>query len=726
MPIHVSSLYPRLALRAALRHVAHPQPAWGVIPGAVLGLALVDSAWLTPALQQAWQALLHGLLPAAALQVAPRLGATVGWGLSMAAVALWALWALSRGPALPARLATLVGGSTAGVVALALAGRAFSAADALPFTAWALILGGVTGRVAFERAMAAFQRHQVEQQRQMRQALHQARADFLNQITREIRTPVNAVVGVADLLTETGMDADQRRHLNVFRRSADTLVRLVDDLNDLSRIEAGRIQLKASTIALVPLLHEQIAAIRQEAETKGLQVQLTLANDLARTVTGDRQRLSQVLSHLLNHAVKATRQGRIAIDVRPHARDGHLVRFAISDTSLSPVTGTLAGILEPFADAVHDRNRKSSGIGLALARRLCELMGGRLSVRHSPGKGTTVMFSALLPAPHAAAAQPTSAVTAPAASGTLPDLPTLHTSALTEAVAVKSVLLVDDNVSTGELIESMLDRQRFTVVSCRDGRQALQALEIARYDIVLMDLNMPELDGWSAIRILRRQELEKGLRRTPVIALGSAPFDVERQRALDAGFDQHLCKPLRKSRLLEAIAQATAAPAPNAAPAASATAPAQRPAALRYDHRDPLNLLSHEGLVDVETALASIGGDAAVYLDAIEHLAPALSSWPNRFRDAMNRREFERARQMALDMQSILQIVGAAPCATALGEMAAALTGPEDLQRHAAALTRLEVQLLPLLDTLQRAAERIRSGRQGQQPRKEQGHNSAF
>ena len=287
------------------------------------------------------------------------------------------------------------------------------------------------------------------------------------------------------------------------------------------------------------------------------------------------------------------------------------------------------------------------------------------------------------------------------------------------APALVSILLVDDNFTTRELIGSMLDKQRFSVVTCSSGNEALDALKLTPFDVVLMDLTMPELDGWATVRILRRHEMEHRLRRTPVIALGSAPFEAERQRSLDAGFDDHLCKPLRKSRLIEAIALAAAMPA-KAKPT-----PTPEPGAMRFDQRDALNLLSQDGMVDVRASIENLGGDATVYLDAIEHLAPALSNWPSRFRDALNRHDFQRARQMALDMQGILEIVGAGPCAAALGRMAAALSTQKSLPAHAAALGDLDGYLLPLLSALQQAAERIRHGR-AELPRKEQGHNSAF
>ena len=470
----------------------------------------------------------------------------------------------------------------------------------------------------------------------------------------------------------------------------------------------GRIELRPSEINLVALLHEQVAALRGETDAKGLQVQLTPATGVPRRVRGDADRLAQALSHLLRHSVRATRQGRISVEVRRHARDADLLRFVITDTCLSPITGTLAGMLEPFSRAVTDRARRHSDIGLTLAHGLATALGGQLSMRHSAGNGTTAVLTVRLPAViDTPAARPASARTAPAAAPI--DLPR----------PLASVLIADDNVSTRELLASMLDQDRFVVVGCANGREALHALEVARYDVVLMDLTMPQLDGWSALRVLRRQETERGLRRTAVIALGAAPLDTERQRCLDAGFDDHLVKPVRKSRLIDAIERATGREPGGRVGAAACTH------TLRPVQHEALALLSGEGMIDVRSAVESLGGDTSLYLDAIEHLVPALGNFPTRFSDALGRRDFDRARQMARDMQSILDVVAAAPCASALGRMADALADPAAAIRHAEALADLERHLNPLIRSFQQAADVLRSARLAQ-PGPQQGQNSAL
>jgi signal transduction histidine kinase/CheY-like chemotaxis protein len=716
-----------------------PSPRWGVLAGALAALALPASAWLSPWVDKAWLSLLALVLPPSLLQAPILHWSSLGWGATLWVTVVVALMAVASGPWHGARIAALCGAFSTLLLSLSVMGRAFSSADTQPLLCLAALWGGVGGRYAYDLWLRWSERRQAAHQRAVRVAVQQARADFLQQVARDLRTPIHSVVGVADLLAETALDLDQRRHMTVFKRSADALTRVVDDLGDLAKMENHRVTLKPAPIGLVTLLHEQINALRGEAEAKGLQLQLSLSSDLPRTVHGDVRRLSQVLSQVLGQAVRSTRQGRVSVEVRPHARHSDMVRFTVTDTRLSPVTGRLASLMEPFEGTRVDGKPRESAIGQALSERLVELMGGKLTIRQTEGKGCCVIFSVLLPvqapgtapandtAPDAAAQTNTAAATAtPKRQANAPGAETavqvsapLGTSPASRLAQQVTVLLVDDNYSTRELIESMLDRQRFTVLPCSNGREALEALNLTAFDIVLMDLEMPELDGWSAMRILRRQEVERKLRRTPVIALGTAPFETERQKALEAGFDEHLCKPLRKSRLLEHMARLLAQP-----PKHSTVAPAETNP-VRHEQSDALNLLSQDGMVDVRTSVDNLGGDAGVYLDAIEHLAPALSNWPTRFRDALARQETDRARQMALDMQGILEIVGAGPCAAALGRMADALAQQDKgSSSHAAALGDLDGHLLPLLAALQQAAEKIRAGRDLSS--KEQGHNSAF
>lgn len=714
------------------------KPAGFVAFGGAMGIAVVGSVPIQSLLAPAWETAAHVLTGGATGPLRD-----VGIGMVLSFVAMWclagAVLGLGLGEAVDRRrLLALAGVGTllvtfAGTLAGAVLGHAVN--PSLPV---ALLLGGLAGRAGHARWLVALQHRHRELRDQVNRAARDMKREALEQITRDLRTPVHAMLGVGDLMAETRLDAEQKRHLGAFQRAADNLSRSLEDLEDLARIESGRASLKHKQFSLVPLIHQQIAAIKPFADAKGVPIHLSLSSDLPRMVHGDPVRLGQVIGNLLGQAVKVSRQGSVQLEVRPHSRDPQRVRFAFFDTSLSAESGKLTAVVEPFqGDAGSQRG--TSGIAMTLTRRIVEWMDGRLSVRRSTAKGSTVVLSVPLPAAESAgttqAGNATPAVYGPQArnaDGSPLTMTQAAELALDRKLPKVSVLLVDDNISTRHLIESMLDSTRFNVVTCSDGREALQTLEIAPYDVVLMDLDMPGMDGWAAITELRQREQARKGRRTPVVALGTAPFELERQRCLEVGFDQHLCKPLRKSRLLETIvrmaassptpASGSTAPAPAAA-AAAAAAPRTPP--MRYVQRDSLSLLGDDGLIDVRGAVANLGGDATLYLDAIEHLAPALTRWPERFLDTLAKPDIDRARQMATDMQGILEVVGAARAAKAIERMSVLLAGMPDAESKSKCQKEIEQHVRPTMLTLQAAVERIVAMRQ-QGPSHPQGHNSAF
>jgi CheY-like chemotaxis protein len=710
------------------RHLGNLQrlgPKLTTALGALLAVLAGHATGLATQLQGAWSQAAASFVTAGSSHPSPA-SASLSWNLSIAACVLWALWpaAAHRAGSLPGLRPFAIRTAIAvlGVLGLSILGQGFSGVQIQP--AWPLL--ALTGGVVAYGARWGWLTWAADRRRQAQEAsaaaFGKAGASSLAQITAELRVTVNAVLGVADLIAEEVAEGKNSRQLAVLHRAADSLSRTLDDVDELGRAQSGQLVLNLAELPLLPLIHEQVSQVRREAEGKGVQIQLTVAVDTPRSVKGDARRLAQVIAYMLNHSVRATRQGHIHLELRPHARDSRMLRFVVTDTSMSPMSSKLATLAAPFSEAIHERARHSTGIGLSLAARLAELMGGKLSVRHSSGRGSIMILTALLPRE---TAQPTAALRnantgsvhqgAGLSEGAL-SAPRPHSSALSLSLAdngIRSVLLVDDNLSTRALIESMLDKNHFRVATCSNGREALNALEIAPYDIVLMDLHMPHMDGAAAVRQLRKQEAERRLRRTPVIALGDAPFSMERQRCLEAGFDDHMCKPVRKSRLLESIHALAASTAPVSTSAQAALGRPPLPnGSQRYVQRDALSHLAHDGVVDVNAAVEGLGGNASIYLDAIEQLTPALYNWPARFRDTLARGETERARQMALDMQSILEVVRATPCAAALGHLASVLNASTtEPGAQTQAVADLDRQMQALLLGLRHAVERLREGR---------------
>jgi CheY-like chemotaxis protein/signal transduction histidine kinase len=682
--------------------------SWAVPVGAVLLPSMLWLSGLGSVAQQSWQQALSLILSETTQVAATQQNSSLAWNFCMALCVLCALWQLTRQPLQGRRTGLVLGTAAVSTLALALVGRAFSAADTQP--QWPLL--ALLGMALAHAALVMSKRWSIQREAQRevlrREVGHEVSSVYLSQLTAELRGSTHAVLALSDLVIEQAPSGKPSPEMSALRRAAESLNQSLLDIEEMAAVHAHRLQLQITNVALLPLVHEQVNQIRQEAESKGLRLQLSVATDLPRRVMADASRVGQVLAHLLNHSVRSTRQGQIQLELRRHPRQPRMVRILVTDTSMSSISGTLSSITTPFCEAVQERARHGTGIGMNLAKQLAVLMGGKLSVRHSNGRGNVMIFTALLPE---ASALPDEAnifeptKTEPPAPVAQESQPELNLSLVGDGSKV--VLLVDDNASTRALIQAMLETERYRVVCCSTGAEAIRALNIAPYDIVLVDLYLAGMDGMATVQQLRQLEAQRRLVRTPAIALGAAPFDLERRKCLDAGFDDHLCKPVRRSRLLETISGLLSAKSSDRGTEQQATQSAHR-----YVHRDALNLLAQDNCIDVHDAVASLGGNSQIYLDAIEQLTPALYNWPARFQETLQRGDIERARQMALDMQSILEVVRARPCAQALGSVALTLLEkPLPTHRREEALTALDRQMLALLQCLRQAVDRLKEGR---------------
>jgi signal transduction histidine kinase/ActR/RegA family two-component response regulator len=370
-----------------------------------------------------------------------------------------------------------------------------------------------------------------------------AKSDFLANVSHEMRTPMNAVLGVADILAETPLSTEQRRHVDVLRRAGNTLALLINDLLDMSKIEAGRLELDPQPFALEALLDEQFAMLEIRAQEKGVRLVRHVDLDVPAYVVGDRERLAQVLTNLLDNALKFTSQGAVELTVS-RTGEPELLRFSVRDSGIGIAADKLDEIFSPFvqADGSVTRTYGGTGLGLTIARELAELMGGNVTVDSAPGVGSTFHFTVRLPA----AERP------PVAEG---EVTTAATPVGASALPAARVLLAEDNPTNVYIIEAMLGSLGCTVDVAGDGREAVRKFRTGAYDLVLMDVQMPELDGLAATREIRQMEIEEGRAHTPIVALTAHASESDRQRSLDAGCDAHLTKPIAKATLLEAVAR---------------------------------------------------------------------------------------------------------------------------------------------------------------------------
>lgn len=359
-----------------------------------------------------------------------------------------------------------------------------------------------------------------------------AKSTFLANMSHELRTPLNGVIGLADLLARTPLTDRQREMTSIIQTSSDQLRRLVGDILDLARIEAGEVVVTHGPLSIRDLVGDVLDLSAQAAQVKGLALILELSPELDTPVTGDALRLKQVLTNLVSNAVKFTEAGTVTLRVHP-ASTG--VRFEVSDTGIGFDETQRAIIFERFqqADGAITRKFGGSGLGLAISRELVALMGGRLDCASRLGSGASFWFTVPLPVDQA-----------PVSDGEAEEPPSR---------TIGRVLVVDDNATNRRVAEMLLAAAGVEVVCAEDGEQAVESFLQDRFDAILMDMMMPVLDGIDATRAIRRIERERGLHRTPVVMLTANTLPEHIAASLEAGADVHLGKPITPTSLFETL-----------------------------------------------------------------------------------------------------------------------------------------------------------------------------
>ncbi len=388
-----------------------------------------------------------------------------------------------------------------------------------------------------------------ESRRSLERAVEEARAadaaksQFLATMSHEIRTPMNGVLGAMDLLKETPLDARQRRLVRTAAQSGESLMEILNDVLDHSKIEAGKLALVPSPTALHSVAMSAAALFRARAETKGLTLALEIDAAVPDGVVADGPRLKQVLLNLLSNAVKFTERGGITLRLAAQAREAHAVRvrFEVQDSGVGIPAEELERVFQPFTQfggARASRLAGGTGLGLSISQRIVEAMGGRIEVSSRVGSGSSFWFTLFLPLAPEMPPRPNDS-----------DFAGLEAQDGLEGV----VLLVEDNEVNRLIGTEMLRSFGLDVKVAQDGAQALQMLEQHRVDLVLMDIGMPVLDGHEATRRLREREQRLTLPRVPVVALTAYAFESDAARALDAGMDAHLAKPYSREQLKEIV-----------------------------------------------------------------------------------------------------------------------------------------------------------------------------
>jgi signal transduction histidine kinase/CheY-like chemotaxis protein/HPt (histidine-containing phosphotransfer) domain-containing protein len=402
-------------------------------------------------------------------------------------------------------------------------------------------------RFTYQQLSHQFQMAQEEAERQkaIAERATRAKSDFLATMSHEIRTPLNAIIGMADVLRGSPLTADQENCVEIFQRNGVHLLNLINDILDLAKVESGKVELETVRLDLREVIARAVEVIEGRARAKGLPVETYISPDVPRFYTGDPNRLRQILINLLGNAIKFTESGHLAVQVEQDPEDSSpgSLRFAVADTGIGIPDDKVSQVFESFSQADTSTTRKygGTGLGLTISRQFIELMRGRIWVESKLGQGSTFLFTVKL-TPEADQSEP------------IPETASLVPVALERRVDGLRILLVDDSRDNRFLISSYLKDAYCSIEIAEDGQQAVERFRTGQYDVVLMDVEMPVMDGYTATREIRQHEERMGIAPTPVVALTAHAFAEMKDQWQHAGFSAYLTKPIRKATLIEALA----------------------------------------------------------------------------------------------------------------------------------------------------------------------------
>ncbi|MBF0461401.1 MAG: PAS domain S-box protein [Magnetococcales bacterium] len=516
---------------------------------------------------------------------------------------------------------------------------------------------------------------ELEQARNSAEAATRSKGDFLATMSHEIRTPMNAIIGFSYLCLQTPLTVQQQDYLHKVHQAATSLLRLINDILDFSKMEAGRLELESIAFPLAEVLANVASMMVMKTQEKDLHFSMETAADLPPLLVGDPLRLGQILINLTQNAVKFTEQGEVAIVTERLAQDGaevHL-QFTVRDTGIGMTPEQVAGLFQAFtqADASITRKYGGTGLGLIIAKRLIEQMGGTIRVASTPGQGTRFTFEVRL------------GIADPAMQNT--ELQVMDRRGLT-ALSGARILLVEDNPINQQMARELLEQANMTVLLAENGQEAVDLVGRERLDGVLMDVQMPVMDGLTAARAIRQ---DSRFAQLPILAMTANAMAGDRERCLAAGMQDHIAKPVDPGALYATLARWIKPAVPQPLPAAWGEA--------MPEARQPEGCVLPEiPGVDTQAGVQRMGGNFQRYCDLLAKFCVNQGQVDSAIRTALAAQDLATAGRLAHTLKGSAGSIGADLLAERAGRLETALGEEADFARIEVLVQEMSVELVNL------------------------------